>query len=62
MCLTARSAKRIRCRTRATGQNATIRGMGLSELWLARPTDQEVILAVRDRRLKTYLLGLPKPW
>lgn len=56
MVLTARQARAFRRASQRRSQNRG--GLGLSELFLAPPIEAALILAVRDFRLKRYLLGL----
>lgn len=53
--MSARIARHIRRGCRKRSQNRD--GLGVSELFTAPPQDAAVILAVRDVRLKRYLLG-----
>ena len=53
--MSARRARRIRRRCQSNSQYRD--GLGVSELFLAPPADALAILAVRDTRLKLYLLG-----
>ena len=48
-------ARKIRRRSQQVSQDR--QGMGVSELFLGRPSDVERILAAHDTRLKLYLLG-----
>jgi hypothetical protein len=53
--MSARQARHLRRRSRSRSQNEN--GCGLSELFLASPSDAEIILRTKDLRLQYWLLG-----